>query len=225
MWRELLCGGRLNRMGRASDQAGRLPARSTTKVIARTPWALPLCLVLLASMLAARAYADPADPPDPPLPAFANSSNWTPKYPHPFDESRKNVTNADITAEREMCQWFNAQYNELTSQLDRFGYNLLDANNDWTVGQIQAQGDAVSSHVDQTEAFLAPRAQALTEGQDFANDLTFNIYQGESFYRLWQDLSNVGTGIKSHSTAWVNGPAVQRVKHWGSRIHRSHVCD
>lgn len=187
------------------------------------------CLTLAVStlpVLAGRAYAGPADPPDPPLPQVTvRATSWQPKFPFPYDASRKDVTDADITAEREMCQWFNAEYRELVRQIDRFGFNLLEANNDWTAGQIQAQADAVAANIDQTEAFLAPRTQALTQTQDFAGDNHFAIFEGEAFYRLWQHLSNVGVGIKARNTAWVNGPSVERVKHWGSQIHRSHVCD
>jgi hypothetical protein len=172
------------------------------------------------------ARAAPFDPPDPPLPAVnPGPSDWSPKFPFPYDANRKDVTDADISAEREMCQWFNLQYRELVRQIDRLGFNLLEASNDWTVGQVQAQADAVAANIDQTEAFLAPRAQSLTQVQDFAGDVHFAIYEGEAFYRLWQHLSNVGVGIKARNTAWVNGPSVERVKHWGSQIHRSHVCD
>jgi hypothetical protein len=176
--------------------------------------------------LGGSASAAPSDLPDPPLPVVnPGPSAWTPKFPFPYDASRKDVTDADITAEREMCQWFNPEYRELVRQIDRFGFNLLEASNDWTVGQIQAQADAVAANIDQTEAFLAPRAQSLTQTQDFAGDAHFAIYEGEAFYRLWQHLSNVGVGIKTRDTAWVNGPSAERVKHWGSQIQRSHVCD
>jgi hypothetical protein len=124
-----------------------------------------------------------------------------------------------------MCQWFTADFRELERQIDRLGFNLDEANNDWTVGQIQAQADAVAANIDQSEAYLAPRAQALTQTADFANDYHFAIPEGESFYRLWQHLSNVAVGIRARDTSWVNGPSVERVKHWGSRIHRSHECD
>jgi hypothetical protein len=173
-----------------------------------------------------RAAATPDDPADPLLPAVvAGPSSWTPKFPFPYDANRKDVTAADITAEREMCQWFKAEYRELVRQIDRFGFNLIDANNDWTVGQIQAQADAVAANIDQSEAYLAPRAQALTQVHDSAGDMHFAIYEGEAFYRLWTHLSNVGVGVKARNTAFVNGPSVERVKHWGSQIHRSHVCD
>jgi hypothetical protein len=171
------------------------------------------------------AHAAPAAPP-PPLPVVnPTSSDWQPKYPSPFDATRKNVTDADITAEREMCQWFTAQYKPLQKQIDQIGFDLLAANNDWSVEGLQVEADAVTANIDQTEAFLAPRTNALTQSQDSVGDVYFPIYQGESFYRLWQHLSNVSVGLKARNTAWIYGPANQRVKHWGSRIERSHVCD
>jgi hypothetical protein len=195
----------------------------------RPVWAALSCLLLVASMstmLIGTAHAAPSDPPVPPLPVFTPTpSNWAPKFPPPYDATSKNVTPADITAEREMCQWFNAQYRDLKRQLDQFGFNLLDANNNWTVPDIQLQADAVASNVEQSVAFLAPRAQALTQSQDFADDNYFPLYQGESFYRLWQHLSNTGVGIRARNTAWIYGPSQQRDEHWGSRIERSHACD
>jgi hypothetical protein len=204
------------------------PAADQT-TLKRLAYAFLSCLALASSALpatTARAHASPSDPPDPPLPPVSvHASSWQPKFPFPYSANRKDVTEADITAEREMCQWFSAEYRELVRQIDRLGYNLLEAGNDWTVGQIQAQADAVAANIDQSEAFLAPRTQALTQTPDFANDVHFAIYEGEAFYRLWQHLSNVGVGIKARNTSWVNGPSVERVKHWGSQIHRSHVCD
>jgi hypothetical protein len=160
------------------------------------------------------------------LPVFVPTpSDWQPKYPYPFDATRKNVTDTDITAEREMCQWFTAQYKPLQRQIDQVGFDLLAANNDWLVAGLQAEADAVIANIDQTVGFLTPRTTMLTQSQDAVGNVYFPIYQGESFYRLWQHLSNVGVGLKARNTAWVYGPSNQRVKHWGSRIERSHVCD
>ncbi len=199
------------------------------RAVHRRAGAFAGCLVLIVAvpqMSGVRAVAHPLDPPSPPLPSVnVTVGNWAPKFPVPYDATRKDVTAADVAAEREMCQWFNQNYRDLVRQIDEFGFNLLAASNDWTVGQIQAQADAVAANIDQAEEFLAPRAQALTQTQDFAGDSYFPLYQGEAFYRLWQHLSNVVVGIKARNTAWVNGPSVQRVKHWGSKIYRSHVCD
>jgi hypothetical protein len=165
-------------------------------------------------------------PPAPLLPVFTPTANtWAPKFPYPYDETRKDVTDADISAENEMCQWFNAQYVDLRRQMDEFGFDLLNANNDWTVPGIQTHADAVASNIELVVAYLAPRAEALTQTQDLADDNYFPLYQGESFYRLWQQLSNTGVGIRARNTAWIYGPSQQRVHHWGDRIEQSHVCD
>ncbi|MGU3498702.1 hypothetical protein [Mycobacterium sp. C31M] len=185
-----------------------------------------MVLALLCSTSVGRAGADPWDPAPPILPEFVPAaSSWAPQFPYPYDQTRKNVTDVDINAMREMCQWFNAQYRDLRNQLDKFGFNLLQANNDWTAGMIQAQADNVAMNVERTVAFLTPRTTALTISQDFAGDLYFPIYQGEPFYRLWQELSNVGVGIRARNTAWVYGPSQQRVKRWASQIERSRICD
>lgn len=184
------------------------------------------------------ASADP--PPDSeliqPLPVITpKPSNWAPKFPFPYDQTRNSVTDADTTAEREMCQWYTAQYDTLIRQIDRVQFNRIAPNgpgvisgagSDWDYGAdgLQEQVDIVTANIDQSVDFLAPRAQALTQSQDFAGDVYFPIYEGESFYLLWQHLSNVSAGIKAHQPDWFTGPSVQRVKRWGTRIHRSHVC-
>ena len=64
-------------------------------------------------MIGPASHADPASDSDllVPLPVVTpTASNWTPKFPFPYNQTRGSVTDADITAEREMCQWFNAQY-------------------------------------------------------------------------------------------------------------------
>lgn len=194
---------------------------------------------VLAIVTAQAAGADPLPGVDviKPLPVITPTpSNWQPKFPFPYDQLRANVTGADITAEREMCQWFNAQYDTLYHQIDTLQFNritpfgpgpVMGAGTDWDYSHdgIQQQADIVSSNIDQAEAFLAPRVQALTQTQDPVGDGNYNIYEGKSFYLLWQHLSNVNDGIKSHQPDWFTGPSVQRVKRWGERIHRSKVCD
>lgn len=161
----------------------------------------------------------------PPLPPVRLApTGWQPRFPFPFDQTRGSVTEADIVAEREMCQWYTAQYEPLMAQIDRFDNILIRANGDYGVDGNQQIADAVTANIDQAVGFLAPRAQALTQSRDFAGDVYFPIYQGESFYLLWQHLSNVGAGIRSRQPAWFVGPSVQRVLRWGSRINRSQVC-
>lgn len=162
----------------------------------------------------------------PPLPVIVpTASDWQPKFPYPYDQTRNEVTEADITAEREMCQWYTAQYDPLIAQIERFDDNLSRANGDYGAAGNQQIADAVLANLDQSLAYLTPRAQALTINRDYLGDEYFPVYQGETFYWLWQQLSNVSAGIHGQQTAWFVGPSLQRAKRWGSRIHRSHVCE
>ncbi len=198
-------------------------------------------LIMLSGVTVATEPASRADPsdyerPPEPLPVVTPTpSNWAPKFPFPYDETKGSVTDADINAEREMCQWFNAQYDELTRQINRLQFNRITPNGpgvisgagsdwDYSIGDLQRQADIVTANIDQSVDFLAPRVQALTQSTDPAGDVYFPLYEGKSFYLLWQHLSNVSAGIKSHQPDWFTGPSVQRVLRWGTRIRRSHVC-
>ncbi|WP_420540883.1 hypothetical protein [Mycolicibacterium septicum] len=199
-------------------------------------------------LLVPRASADPPAPcifqclrPDnemiQPFPVIVpTASDWVPKFPFPFDQTRNRVTEADITALREMCQWYNAQYDQLIDQIDRVQFNRIQQNGpgvrvgsgtdwDYSVDGIQQQVDIVTANIDQAVAFLTPRALALTIDQDRANDNFFPLYGAEGFYRLWQQLSNVNNGIKAHQPDWFTGPSLRDAKSWGSKVNRSHVCD
>lgn len=164
-----------------------------------------------------------------PLPAITPTpSAWAPLYPFPYDQTRNRVTDTDITAMREMCQWFNAQYATLRSQIDRLQYNRIGPDGkdyDYTRGNIQQQVDIVSTNITQAVDFLAPRALSLTQAQNSFGDNYFPIYEGEAFFKLWEQLSNVNNGILAHQPDWFTGPSVQKAKRWGSDIHRSHTCE
>lgn len=164
-----------------------------------------------------------------PLPVVApTASTWTPKFPFPYDQTRDRVTDADITAMREMCQWYNAQYATLRFQIDRLQTNRIDdygKDFDYTQDNIQQQVDIVSRNIGQAVDFLTPRVQSLTQAQNAFGDNYFPIYEGEAFFKLWEQLSNVNNGISAHQPDWFTGPSVQKAKRWGSDIHRSHVCE
>lgn len=176
------------------------------------------------------------DKPVAPLPMFvATPSNWQPKFPFPYDQTKGSITDADINAQREMCQWFNAQYYELRRQIDKLQFDRITPNgpgviigsgSDWDYSRdgLQQEADIVIANIDQSLNFLAPRVNALTQATNHFNDLYFPLYQGEAFFRLWQQLSNVSAGIKSHQPGWFSGPSVQVAKNWGTKIERSHVC-
>lgn len=164
-----------------------------------------------------------------PFPVFTpTASTWTPKFPFPYDQTRNSVTDTDVRAMGEMCQWYNAQYATIRDQIDRLQYNRIEPNGDdfdYSRDGIQQQVDIVSTNIGQAVDFLAPRAKSLTQPQNPFGDNYFAVYEGEAFFKLWEQLSNVNNGILAHQPDWFTGPSVQKAKRWGSDIHRSHVCE
>ena len=207
---------------------------------------IAICATILSTIVVsagASAKADPVDPDDVsgipglasdsdlirPLPVVTpTASNWAPRFPFPYDQIKNEVTGADITAMREMCQWYNAQYATIRSQIDRLQYNRIGPDGkdyDYTRDNVQQQVDIVSTNISQSIDFLTPRVHALTQAQNWAGDNHFAIYKGEAFFKLWEQLVNVNNGILAHQPDWFTGPSVQKAKRWGSDIHRSHVCE
>jgi hypothetical protein len=204
-----------------------------------TCWRGVACATVVITLFAGsatmgpRSNADPQPLPDDqlirPLPVVvAKPTNWKPKFPFPYDQTKSHVTAADIQAEGEMCQWFTAEYQTLNDQIGRLQFNRISPNgadSDYGVEGIQPEFNIVTANIDQSLDFLAPRAQSLTQGQDFAGDNYFPIYEGQAFYGLWQELSNVNNGIKARQADWFTGPSYLRMKRSASEINRSHVCD
>lgn len=152
------------------------------------------------------------------------AGNWQPQFPFPYDQMRQLVTPADITAEREMCQWYDAQYETVKHQIEGLNDNVVRHNGDFNADGVAIQTDIVVANLDQSLAFLSPRAQALTQSTDHSGDMYFPIYEGDAFYGLWQQMSNVSNGLAARQPTWFTGPSFQRMLHWGSKIHRSDVC-
>lgn len=189
---------------------------------------------IFAALGAGTAAADPA-PDDDPFAQFERPQvlsvvtpvpdDWQPMWPFPFDQTRDQVTAAEINAERDMCQWYNAQYQIIKRQIAGLNNAVVRNNGDFDGPGVPEQTGVVVGNIDQSLQFLAPRAQMLTQSLNHAGDMYFPLYQGDSFYGLWQQMSNVGNGLKARQPTWFTGPSYQRMLHWGSKINRSHVCD
>jgi hypothetical protein len=151
-------------------------------------------------------------------------SSWQPQFPFPYDQTQRFVTPADINAEREMCQWYDAQFDTIKHQVEGLNDHVVRANGNFYADGIPAQTDIVIANLDQSLAYLTPRAQALTQSVDHSGDNYFPIYQGDAFYGLWQQISNLSNGLTARQPTWFTGPSFRLMQHWGSKIHRSHVC-
>jgi len=137
---------------------------------------------------------------------------------------KNEVTSADLDAMATMCQWFQQRYDTLITQIDTLSYFLGQTRGHYDVDEIQGMADILTTNIDQSVDYLAPRAQALTQGMDFAGDVYFPVYEGENFYRLWQQLYNVSISIKARHSSWHFGPPTRLAEHYGSLINSSHVC-
>ena len=161
-----------------------------------------------------------------PLPAVVPAPDgWQPKYPFPYDQLRNHVTERDITAERELCQWFNSQYFELKEQIEGLNNAIIRHNGSFDAPEVAQRFGVVVANLDQSLAYMTPRAQALTQAFDSAGDMYFPIYQGDAFYPLWQQLSNVSNGLKARQPTWFTGPSFLHAQRMGNKISRSDVCD
>ncbi|MFC3778482.1 hypothetical protein [Mycolicibacterium holsaticum] len=196
-------------------------------------------MVLLGGPAAAEPFfpdpvpPDPVEPYDPVahfdqpqrLPAVTPApSDWQPKFLFPFDETRQFVTDADINAQREMCQWYSIQYKDLKRQIAGLNNHIVRNNGDWNIDGVGEQADIVTANLDQAVEFLTPRVGALTRSYDRAGDMYFPLYQADSFHGLWQQMSNVSNGIRARQPTWFSGPSYHLMQFWGSKIQRSHVC-
>jgi len=81
---------------------------------------------------------------------------------------------------------------------------------------VQQQVDIVSGNIGQAVDFLAPRAQGADTGTEPVGDSYFPIYKGEQFYKLWEQLSNVNTGLWPIKPDGFTGPSGAEAKRWGS---------
>ncbi len=166
--------------------------------------------------------------PAPPLPVFTPTpTDWGPNFAFPHNIHQNQVTDSDITSEREMCEWFNAQFDTLMNQINSFNANLANNHDDYSAPGIQQQADAVTANIDQSEDYLAPRARAytrITDCDDESCDTYIPIFEGQDFVRVWQQQSNISTSIKSHNPSGINNISIGLTNLYANGIRGSGVC-
>lgn len=202
--------------------------------VLRALGAVTSCAALVtatAITMTAGAEAQPNTPP-PPLPVYTPTpTTWAPNFNFPHNLRQHRVTEADITSEREMCGWFNAQFDTVMGQINDFNANLAANRDNYAAPGVQAQADAVVANIDQSEEFLDPRARAFTVVQDcnyIADDTSCTssipIYEGNDLRRVWQQQSNISTSIKNHNPSGVNNISIGLTNLCANGIKGSGVC-
>lgn len=166
------------------------------------------------------------EPTTPSMPVFTPyPSGWQPDYSvFPYNLWQNRVTPQQITAERESCQWLNAQYGELMNQVYGFQNFLADQHDAWTAPGVTEAGDLVAANLDQSAAFLDPRAHTLFI-INYPDQSEYSpLFHGDSFYRLWYQFTQISDKIARRLPAGQINANIATATVYGTAIRDSGVC-
>jgi hypothetical protein len=182
--------------------------------------------VLLTAAAPGLAAAEP-DPAPATLPKFVpHPSNWMPYYTvFPYNLWQIRVTPEQIDAEREACQWLNAQYGTLMSQVVGFQHFLGDQHDNWAAPGVQPAADIVAANLDQSGAFLDPRAHTLFITNYPDQSQYSPLYQGDSIYRLWFQLTQIRDKLRHRQPSGIINANIATANVYGTVITDSTVCN
>lgn len=180
--------------------------------------------VLAATTFAATAGAEPATPS---LPVFVPyPSGWSPDYTvFPYNLWQSRVTPEQITAQRDVCQWFNAQYDTLMTQVRGFEEFLGARHDVWSAPGVQAAADVVAANLDQSAAFMDPRAHTLYITNYPDQSQYSPLYNGDSIYHLWYQLTQISDKIKGRLPSGQIHANIATAEVYGGVIRNSGVCN
>lgn len=152
-------------------------------------------------------------------------SNWSPNFTvFPYNLWQVRVTPQQVTAQRESCQWFNAQYDELMNQVWGFQRFLADQRDVWSAPGVTEAGDIVAANLDQSAAFLDPRAHTLFI-INYPDQSEYSpLFHGDSFYRLWYQFTQISDKIKRRLPAGQINANDATANVYGTVIRDSAVC-
>ncbi len=177
----------------------------------------------LALVAAPTAHAEAA----PTLPAFVPyPSAWTPDYSlFPYNLWQIRVTPEQVTAQRDACQWFNAQYGDLAGQVHGFENFLADAGDDWSAPGVQQTADVVTANLNQSAAFLDPRVHTLYITNYPDQSQYSPLYNGDSFYHLWYQYTQIADKIGQKLPSGQIHANVVTADVYGNVIRESGICN
>ncbi|MFB1295825.1 hypothetical protein ACAG24_009945 [Mycobacterium sp. pW049] len=184
-------------------------------------------LLVVPVLFAPAGHAQPdVDDAVPTMPVFAPyPSQWAPDYTvFPYNLWQNRVTPEMLAAEREACQWFNAQYDQLMAQVYGFQQFLGDHDDDWTVPGVRQAGNVVAANLDQSAAFLDPRAHTLFI-VNYPDQSEYSpLFHGDSIYRLWYQFTQISDKITRRLPAGQINANVATANVYGRAIRDSGVC-
>ena len=183
-------------------------------------------LAAAAIQAGARPAAAHAEDTPPSLPVFVpHPSPWQPNYTvFPYNLWQIRVTPEQVTAMRDSCQWFNAQYDTLMSQVFGFQTFLGDRHDVWAAPGVQPAADVIIANLDQSAAFLDPRAHTLFI-VNYPDQSEYSpIYNGDSMYRLWFQFTQISDKMKRQLPSGQINANIATANVYGTTIRDSGVC-
>ncbi|MGE2688972.1 hypothetical protein [Mycolicibacterium pulveris] len=182
--------------------------------------------MVVAGLLLVAAPPSQAEPAAPTLPVFTPyPSDWQPDYSvFPYNLWQIRVTPEQITAQRDSCQWFNAQYDQLMGQVYGFKLFLAEQGDYWTRPGVTEAGDVVAANLDQSAAFLEPRAHTLFI-INYPDQSEYSpLFHGDSIYRLWYQFTQISDKIKKRMPSGQINANIATANVYGTVIRDSGVC-
>ena len=195
-----------------------------TATLRRTGTAIVCAVIGSTAALAGTAHAEDGVGS---LPVFVPyPSDWTPNYTvYPYNLWQPRVTPEQIIAERDACQWFNAQYDTLSAGSFGFQNYLADQYDVWAAPGVQAAASVVRANLDQSAAFLDPRVQTLYV-VNYPDQSEYSpLYNGDSFYHLWYQLTQISDKIARQVPAGQINANTATMNVYGTVIRDSGVCN
>lgn len=159
------------------------------------------------------------------LPPFQpHPSDWQPNYSvWPTSLWQNRVTPEMVAAQGQACHWFNTQYDALSGQAFGFRQALRDSYDVWS--QVQGAGDALRASLDQSAAFLDPRVHTLYITNYPDQSQYSPLYNGDSFYHLWFQLTQISDKIARQMPSGVLNANIATMRVYGDVIRNSGVCN
>lgn len=160
------------------------------------------------------------------LPVFVpHPSDWAPDFSvYPYNLWQNRVTPEQIDAQRDACQWFNAQYDTVRAQAFGFQNYLADRSDDWSAAGVAGLAGVVKSNLEQSAAFLDPRVHTLYITNYPDQSLYSPLYNGDSLYHLWYQLTQIGDKIAKQRPAGQINANIATMNVYGGVIRDSGVC-
>jgi hypothetical protein len=182
-----------------------------------------IAVLMLPASPVSRAQPEPSTTS---MPVFVpHPSDWSPDYSlFPYTLWQSRVTQEQIAAERESCQWFNAQYDQLMAQSFGFQRFLGDHHDDWSVAGMRETARVVAGNLDQSAAFLAPRAHTLFIVNYPDQSEYTPLFHGDSIYRLWYQLTQISDKITRELPSGQINANTATANVYGRAIRDSGVC-